>query len=855
MTVLCFALGASFATAQTNVVERVKANQQQMAVSATGSVANTGYKGSIFTKAEGDTLFSTTFSAADETAQKFVTGTVSTAYQVGDQTAAAHGQNAAHSHWYRAADTTQATNNAMVATGSWPSLVGQGNTFSNFSTITSDSPMDGFMVMTMQDQIAAWGGSGNPGNFDSYIDFPAFATSASPVDVRLWQYYRKFNADQCMIDYSFNGGTTWTGTVEFNVRGIDVATNSSIRGRVLVTMPAECCNQAALSLRLRWISTSNSGGAYGYFWILDDFNVTDGPAERIKIVDYSNYDGFYHIMPQGLKVPLCSYITYANTGNNAQSTITGKIFAYSDDDATSTVLAQSETEASVTFDPLTSKQVVIDPLGFMGSTGFDYGYQDGLDEAATGTKGTLPTNMEEGSMGFYYSQLASATLTYNLDTFGYEVSRAGELSAMPENMLWGRDNGVLRKFSRYTEGKTSDNYLTDNPNDNGVGMANYSVRMAYTTGDEVPEGWVIRGVQLVASTYPGFATTGTQIYPILTVDSAEIPDATGNFSIYFLEQDHGAGVHTVAANEVQDASNLTSLTRGNYNVINIQFPNQPELKAKTAYRIGYQLVQPATFALAGATNYYYDLDTNVVRFDTTPGMEAYRNVQTLPYTKILVYDPNCAESPFTWVGSNSGTNIPMMRMIVGPKVYIPNYALTVECGDDYTEIMNGNFDPICGTVDSLAEGSTNVFYIQANDAAYEVDQVLLDGTPLENGDGVLTLEVDDDGNAYAIVELVDVRAHHTLRATTKHIGIDPVAAGVKMKLQPNPATNNVQLSISGVEGMVNYSLLDMSGRVISSARINAESINNIDLSKLAKGAYFVRITSDKFSKVEKLIVR
>ena len=74
-------------------------------------------------------------------------------------------------------------------------------------------------------------------------------------------------------------------------------------------------------------------------------------------------------------------------------------------------------------------------------------------------------------------------------------------------------------------------------------------------------------------------------------------------------------------------------------------------------------------------------------------------------------------------------------------------------------------------------------------------------------------------------------------------------------LQPNPATSSVKLNITGVNGKVNCSIIDMSGRVIYNADINAEQQHVIDLSNVAAGAYFVRVTNDNFSKVEKLIVR
>ena len=76
-----------------------------------------------------------------------------------------------------------------------------------------------------------------------------------------------------------------------------------------------------------------------------------------------------------------------------------------------------------------------------------------------------------------------------------------------------------------------------------------------------------------------------------------------------------------------------------------------------------------------------------------------------------------------------------------------------------------------------------------------------------------------------------------------------------MNLKPNPATSQVNLNVQGVSGMVNCMLIDMSGRVVYNQNINAETPQVINLNGLAKGAYFVRITNDKFSKVEKLIVR
>jgi hypothetical protein len=76
-----------------------------------------------------------------------------------------------------------------------------------------------------------------------------------------------------------------------------------------------------------------------------------------------------------------------------------------------------------------------------------------------------------------------------------------------------------------------------------------------------------------------------------------------------------------------------------------------------------------------------------------------------------------------------------------------------------------------------------------------------------------------------------------------------------MILYPNPATSTVKLQVAGVTGTVNCNIIDMSGRVVYNANINAEAETTINVSNMPAGAYFVRITNDTFSKIEKLIIK
>ena len=873
LTTLCLALGASFAFAQTNVTKAHTLGQQPCAISMDKTMPAASYKGSIFAK-EGE-MMNITFSAEQETAGTFTTGVIQTATVISGDTAVRHTQTLYHAQWHRWADTTNATLEAIAMQGSYPATVGTAETWgtenagwSSLFGFNSTTPMDGLMVMTMQDQIAQWGGSGQAGNFDAYIAFSPIDVSSAPlVDVNLYQFYRKFNADKCYVDYS-SDGTNWQA-VEFNVRGIDVNTNSSIMGTVPVTLPTNAIS-STLNLRIRWTCSSMGGGAYGYFWLLDDVTVTAGENSRIRATDYSYYEGVYPIMPAGLQLPIVWYATLRNNGVVAQNDVKGTAYAFDDlSGAAAQELGTTQVAATLTSDPTKDTTLVMDPMGI-----FNEGWWitlNGVPGTGVGSTAYLPTNLGAGAHGYFYGNVSTTALptTYangrTCDTVSYIVSEPSTDENILEARVWGRDNGVLRREANYRHGLVQEGgsaYLSTNADETNWNKAGYMVFTSFNTPQNIPEGWVIRGVQIVASTSDGLATAGAKLIPYLTRDSM---NATGTFFMEDISGSTGAGITTVTSENLfsaEDREALTYETFGNYPVINLMFPNQPPLEALHNYNVGYELVENAAFCVATGTHYYINLaGDQAIDFDTVPGMEpyGYNYAMTSPSAyNVRVLDPNIGWAGF---GTSSGHSIPMIRMLVGPRVEMPTFTLSAVCGDN-GEILDGSYNSICGQQVEVVKGATNVYYAQGTSDEYSVDSVFLDGAWIdpdaeENADMLQIMEDEQTHAFYAVITISDIQANHELRVTFKkdNVGIDPVAAKVRMTLQPNPATSNVQLSIEGVSGMVNYSLIDMSGRTISAARINAENAKTIDVSNLAKGAYFVRITNDKMSKVEKLIVR
>ena len=88
--------------------------------------------------------------------------------------------------------------------------------------------------------------------------------------------------------------------------------------------------------------------------------------------------------------------------------------------------------------------------------------------------------------------------------------------------------------------------------------------------------------------------------------------------------------------------------------------------------------------------------------------------------------------------------------------------------------------------------------------------------------------------------------------TTGQAGIYDVESGT-LTLYPNPATTSVSVNVTGMSGNVTLQIVDMNGRTVYSQSGSNEF--KIDVSSLAQGAYFVRVTSEQQTAVRKLIVK
>ncbi len=189
---------------------------------------------------------------------------------------------------------------------------------------------------------------------------------------------------------------------------------------------------------------------------------------------------------------------------------------------------------------------------------------------------------------------------------------------------------------------------------------------------------------------------------------------------------------------------------------------------------------------------------------------------------------------------------------------------------DTIQFTTNNCEQVAGvTVTNITENSAVVNWEAASATSYEVDY-----GPVGHGQGQGTTVTVDNATTYTITGLesetgysVYVRALCEADApgpwsqvqeftTLQHIGID-VADGMNVSIYPNPTSSTTTIALSGVNGDVAITVVDMNGRVVMSDSMSCEGdcVKTMEVSGLAQGAYFVRINGENVNMVKKLVVK
>ena len=921
--VVCFALCGTLAFAQARhsaSLEQRNGNQVVASLSQGNVMAkpSVGYNASIFTKAEGDVLYYCDFSQGGEAWEAMELKNANADWLDGGVISIekSHRQRGNYGKWVRFDSATVEYLGRRPLASTYPTLYRwYGNRMEQNLAENMDSNLcssnNGWMFMEVFDQTGV--PNGEAFNAAIYFDKLIDLQGAPMFDISFYQWYMKFY-DTCFVDYSVDNGNKWW-SYEINVTNVDVPVNGALSGVATYTMPYNAIVQSneqtgnlkgKIRLRLRWYSNVPSRFAgYGYAWMIDDFKVIAGGESRMNAQPEYYTEGVYQLMPKGMELPLFWHSRIINAGSLRQQDITATIYNYKDGEEAQVVSSAMETRTLSKGGSITA---YVDVKGRYANDE-TYGWSCAHGDVRHAVPGNADQVMNDEAGDYYvYAQVKMTPqlddgtpgeqITHTFDTVYYQVVDEDENG----NMVWGHDNGVLTGGRAYCYG-----FVTEGENDyiteaSEHYMSNgYSVSLRYTTADNVPvdetgRPWVIKGVEYVPATDTFIRNGNATIVPTLSYDSC-IPGnsesvifntiRTGAGEVEVSDESYGDKAEYLTPNFLWDATKGGGyLERGDYPVIYVEFPEQPELKPNTAFRVGYQLAGAGRFAVASSAPSYYYLYSNVakdsIRYyamnDTNrDGASRFASHTTRagmldnPYD-VRIYDPEVSNSH--WASYSYGY-YPMIHLIIGPYEEKAKHGVDIQCSyedDDmaFGKVTNEKGDEVCGVIDSVTEGSTVTYYFRAGKEGH-IDSVYIDGELAwsnkilndefvnANNYVVISSDLEDyENDTLFFFGLSGIDGDHTIEAffgAGRTVGINDFASRVSMKMQPNPATSQVRLSVEGVSGMVDCSLIDMSGRVVYNNMINAEVPQTISLSGLAKGAYFVRITNSTFSKVEKLIVR
>lgn len=89
---------------------------------------------------------------------------------------------------------------------------------------------------------------------------------------------------------------------------------------------------------------------------------------------------------------------------------------------------------------------------------------------------------------------------------------------------------------------------------------------------------------------------------------------------------------------------------------------------------------------------------------------------------------------------------------------------------------------------------------------------------------------------------------------------DPISTNIEentlessLSIYPNPANDQLTLSIGEIEQNVEVRVLDISGKLVQQTSINANSIRNLDISNLEDGVYLLQLINGDDSAIKKFI--
>ena len=214
---------------------------------------------------------------------------------------------------------------------------------------------------------------------------------------------------------------------------------------------------------------------------------------------------------------------------------------------------------------------------------------------------------------------------------------------------------------------------------------------------------------------------------------------------------------------------------------------------------------------------------------------------------VMVDEVEAAESLVE--GVYTFTNVAANHTIAATFEAIPatTYTITLTVGDHGTVTAEDEEDnPIAIENDVITvNDSDDVYLVITPDENYQIDQLVVDGTPVE---------LDADDLAGFTFSMLAVTENHTVSVTFSSLNNIETNA-TSMAIYPNPNNGMFSIDFSNIEGEATYQLIDARGAVVETREINVmNGETKMFNHSLTAGTYFVRIINGDKVYVEQIVV-
>ncbi len=222
---------------------------------------------------------------------------------------------------------------------------------------------------------------------------------------------------------------------------------------------------------------------------------------------------------------------------------------------------------------------------------------------------------------------------------------------------------------------------------------------------------------------------------------------------------------------------------------------------------------------------------------------------------------NVTGNPATVTGLTPGTEYyAAIQAVCGGGMVISDYGDTISFTTDVC-------DPVTN-VTATVEGSTATVTWTAGDNntgsflveyGYEGFAAGTGTTLTATSNSITITDLEDDTRYEVYVRAVCEGQYNSVWSSVAvfEIGIDAVNGNNAVTIYPNPAEQSTTIRVNGVEGIVSVTIVDMTGRTVSTSSLecsgDCEKLMNV--TDLAAGSYFVRLQGNGLDTVKKLVIK